>query len=129
MTTGSPPSITATTELVVPKSIPMILLMDKVPPKTKVNIGYECLHVKVILHCHCQILTRQGTNLQRNNAERDLCLGGGSVEPLDFLDVFGGRLLGLRGVRLAPIAGDALPDVTGVDVVAENPDSEVDVVL
>src|SRR5262245_42253219 len=28
MTTGSPPSITATTELVVLKSIPMILLMD-----------------------------------------------------------------------------------------------------
>src|SRR5689334_17037911 len=27
MTTGSPPSITATTELVVPRSIPMILLM------------------------------------------------------------------------------------------------------
>lgn len=28
MTTGSPPSITATTELVVPRSIPMILLMS-----------------------------------------------------------------------------------------------------
>src|SRR5687767_7093864 len=27
MTTGSPPSMTATTELVVPKSMPMILLM------------------------------------------------------------------------------------------------------
>ena len=27
MTTGSPPSMTATTELVVPRSIPMILLM------------------------------------------------------------------------------------------------------
>src|SRR5690349_17085965 len=27
MTTGSPPSITATTEFVVPRSIPMILLM------------------------------------------------------------------------------------------------------
>ncbi len=31
MTTGSPPSITATTELVVPRSIPMILLMS-LPP-------------------------------------------------------------------------------------------------
>jgi hypothetical protein len=28
MTTGSPPSMTATTELVVPRSIPMILLMS-----------------------------------------------------------------------------------------------------
>ena len=28
MTTGSPPSMTATTELVVPRSIPMILLID-----------------------------------------------------------------------------------------------------
>ena len=28
MTTGSPPSMTATTELVVPRSIPMILLMN-----------------------------------------------------------------------------------------------------
>src|SRR5881296_2226429 len=31
MTLGSPPSITATTEFVVPKSIPMILLMDLSP--------------------------------------------------------------------------------------------------
>src|SRR5437763_16420264 len=30
MTTGSPPSITATTEFVVPKSIPIILLMSSV---------------------------------------------------------------------------------------------------
>ena len=30
MTTGSPPCITATTELVVPRSIPIILLMDSV---------------------------------------------------------------------------------------------------
>ena len=28
MTTGSPPSMTATTELVVPRSMPMILLID-----------------------------------------------------------------------------------------------------
>jgi hypothetical protein len=28
MTTGSPPSMTATTELVVPRSIPMILLIE-----------------------------------------------------------------------------------------------------
>jgi hypothetical protein len=31
MTTGSPPSITATTELVVPRSMPMILLMSSRP--------------------------------------------------------------------------------------------------
>src|SRR5215510_3540969 len=33
MTVGSPPSITATTELVVPKSIPIILLIIYLPPK------------------------------------------------------------------------------------------------
>src|SRR5215831_16139842 len=32
MTTGSPPSITATTEFVVPRSIPMILPMRPCPP-------------------------------------------------------------------------------------------------
>src|SRR4051812_7393160 len=32
MTVGSPPSITATTELVVPRSIPMILPMDVAAP-------------------------------------------------------------------------------------------------
>src|SRR6267143_6809108 len=32
ITTGSPPCITATTELVVPRSIPMILLMTACPP-------------------------------------------------------------------------------------------------
>src|SRR5271165_7163949 len=31
MTTGSPPCITATTELVVPKSIPIILLIKSLP--------------------------------------------------------------------------------------------------
>ena len=35
MTTGSPPSMTATTELVVPRSIPMILLMMKSPQTTR----------------------------------------------------------------------------------------------
>src|SRR6185503_17556103 len=33
MTTGLPPSITATTELVVPRSIPMILLIFLLPPE------------------------------------------------------------------------------------------------
>src|SRR5271170_7459296 len=32
MTTGSPPCITATTELVVPKSMPIILLIWNAPP-------------------------------------------------------------------------------------------------
>src|SRR5882724_4217221 len=32
ITTGSPPCITATTELVVPRSIPIILLMTACPP-------------------------------------------------------------------------------------------------
>src|SRR6188474_3837658 len=39
MTTGSPPSMTATTELVVPRSMPMILLM--------IHYGSESLSVKI----------------------------------------------------------------------------------
>src|SRR6185295_11064062 len=35
ITTGSPPSMTATTELVVPKSIPIILLIRETPPELK----------------------------------------------------------------------------------------------
>src|SRR6266478_6338090 len=34
ITTGSPPCITATTEFVVPRSIPIILLIAAIPPKT-----------------------------------------------------------------------------------------------
>jgi hypothetical protein len=34
MTTGSPPSMTATTEFVVPKSMPMILLIQYLKPVT-----------------------------------------------------------------------------------------------
>src|SRR6188768_2461317 len=34
ITTGSPPSMTATTELVVPRSIPMILLIVFLRPRT-----------------------------------------------------------------------------------------------
>src|SRR5882724_3919933 len=34
MTTGSPPCITATTEFVVPRSIPIILLIVAIPPET-----------------------------------------------------------------------------------------------
>src|SRR5262245_28014726 len=38
MTTGSPPSMTATTELVVPRSIPMILLM---PLPRVLSLNYQ----------------------------------------------------------------------------------------
>src|SRR6267154_3545951 len=34
ITTGAPPCMTATTELVVPKSIPIILLIADFPPKS-----------------------------------------------------------------------------------------------
>src|SRR5437667_2078655 len=34
ITTGSPPCITATTEFVVPRSIPIILLIAAIPPET-----------------------------------------------------------------------------------------------
>jgi hypothetical protein len=53
MTTGSPPSITATTEFVVPRSIPIILLMSNVLAFRKLyNVGsikYERHNVKVRL--------------------------------------------------------------------------------
>src|SRR3954451_20671105 len=46
MTTGSPPSMTATTELVVPRSMPMILLIDSLENSlrddTSVSIKLEC---------------------------------------------------------------------------------------
>ena len=38
MMTGSPPSITATQELVVPRSIPMIFAINYVPPRVKSNL-------------------------------------------------------------------------------------------
>src|SRR5713226_8137034 len=43
MTTDSPPCITATTELVVPKSIPMILLIAVCPPGGRPNRGQTVL--------------------------------------------------------------------------------------
>src|SRR5260370_20220698 len=43
ITTGSPPCITATTEFVVPRSIPIILLIAAIPPKT------FCFHPPVTL--------------------------------------------------------------------------------
>src|SRR5256885_15959290 len=60
ITTGSPPCITATTELVVPKSIPIILLISHEPPNmpcgafkagiqaasNSQSIRYECYVVK-----------------------------------------------------------------------------------
>src|SRR6185295_4583320 len=36
ITTGSPPSMTATTELVVPRSIPIILLIRETPPDLEI---------------------------------------------------------------------------------------------
>src|SRR4051794_273967 len=46
MTTGSPPSMTATTELVVPRSMPMILLIDflenPLRDDTGLSIKLEC---------------------------------------------------------------------------------------
>src|ERR1700689_1093443 len=43
ITTGSPPCITATTELVVPRSIPIILLItDSPPPRLARQNRHEC---------------------------------------------------------------------------------------
>src|SRR5699024_8234147 len=47
MTTGSPPSITATQLLVVPRSIPMILLIRKTPLSKQLNCFY-----RVIVQCY-----------------------------------------------------------------------------
>ena len=57
MTCGSPPCITATTEFVVPRSIPIILLMNVLPyvqpgkaetfvDRTRAMIRIECIVVK-----------------------------------------------------------------------------------
>ena len=49
MTTGSPPSMTATTELVVPRSIPMILLMSSVPlVSSRYQSSRSAAHLKLI---------------------------------------------------------------------------------
>src|SRR3569832_532947 len=54
MTTGSPPSITATTEFVVPRSMPIILLMSLCPRLRKLynvrSIKYEPKHVKSTIY-------------------------------------------------------------------------------
>src|SRR6187549_3758915 len=47
MTTGSPPSMTATTELVVPRSMPMILLIDFLG-----NSLRDDIHLSIKLECH-----------------------------------------------------------------------------
>src|SRR6059058_5937460 len=39
MTTGSPPCITATTQLVVPRSIPIILLIATIPPEASCHLA------------------------------------------------------------------------------------------
>src|SRR4051812_26691509 len=61
ITTGCPPSITATTELVVPRSIPIILLIMKNPPyRTNPNVSARmqeshlaCSHYEILV-CSCQ---------------------------------------------------------------------------
>src|SRR5580692_13081427 len=50
ITVGSPPCITATTELVVPRSIPIILLMDCAPITSNGNAGRRQLQTKHIIH-------------------------------------------------------------------------------
>src|SRR6266550_1309762 len=46
MTTGSPPCITATTELVVPRSIPIILLIATIPPEASCDFGFARISLK-----------------------------------------------------------------------------------
>src|ERR1700687_2174986 len=43
ITTGSPPCITATTELVVPRSIPIILLIAAIPPERRFQLASAAL--------------------------------------------------------------------------------------
>src|ERR1700733_6751298 len=71
MTTGSPPCITDTTEFVVPRSIPIILLIVAVPPvriqmqdsgkgsgpsKTSVIVRLECAIVKYYFNSYNTLL-------------------------------------------------------------------------
>src|SRR5271170_866408 len=57
ITTGSPPCITATTELVVPRSIPIILLMDSAPNwRHTPSVGSHGLRNNAIIHIECCIV-------------------------------------------------------------------------
>src|SRR5579864_7990230 len=47
ITTGSPPSMTATTELVVPRSMPMILLIELLATVTKPAMDDAHLSIKI----------------------------------------------------------------------------------
>src|SRR6185312_1526126 len=51
MTLGSPPSITATTELVVPKSIPMIFPMTNCP-----LLSYKCFEISKLQYNSSSII-------------------------------------------------------------------------
>src|SRR5436853_1853436 len=44
ITTGSPPCITATTEFVVPRSIPIILLIAAIPPESSCHFRSPLYH-------------------------------------------------------------------------------------
>ena len=49
MTVGSPPSITATTELVVPRSIPMILPIQLIPPGSPLSAVFAPLPAVLVV--------------------------------------------------------------------------------
>ena len=56
MTTGSPPSITATTELVVPRSIPIILLIVLMPSRPLPFVGAANLYNNNSIKCErCRV--------------------------------------------------------------------------
>jgi hypothetical protein len=60
MTLGSPPSMTATTELVVPRSIPIIFAMETAPPLEPTSacweIGVLCYDNTLTIEVECIIV-------------------------------------------------------------------------
>src|SRR5579862_1763701 len=74
ITTGCPPSMTETTELVVPKSIPMILLICLVPLVVDFALNFSqfdlAQHHYAILVQRCQVSL--GTNYSRARGGRRL---------------------------------------------------------
>src|ERR1700722_3924626 len=54
MTTAWPPSMTDTTELVVPKSIPMILLILPSIFRLRIRLVLACDHYQTLV-CYCQV--------------------------------------------------------------------------
>src|SRR6476469_9492315 len=60
MTTGSPPSITATTELVVPRSIPITLSAILGSPESQIGLGHSWCYEGALIPRHTGLRQVEG---------------------------------------------------------------------